>query len=218
MVTSASTESATVSAETSASGDVPVCQPGVVQVEVMIGNEYPAATVPGTGDTSHTRNAIVDGDDPVDRLPILSCDGMLDECGRQSVAEGEPVRNKKIDIGAKASEPPDGNRASGGSVGIVVGDHQKPFPFLDGLGDRMRCLTDMRHTVGRNQTVQGSIDLVDACDVTTGVHTRKNRMDAGVAQPFECLGANRSLVYPLVVRSGHEGEYGKLGPCCPMSS
>lgn len=39
LVTSASTESATVSAETSASGDVPVCQPGVVQVEVMIGNE-----------------------------------------------------------------------------------------------------------------------------------------------------------------------------------
>jgi hypothetical protein len=39
LVTSASTESATVSAETNASGDVPVCQPGVVQVEVMIGNE-----------------------------------------------------------------------------------------------------------------------------------------------------------------------------------
>jgi hypothetical protein len=39
MASSASSESATVSAETTTTGDVPVCQPGVVQVEVMIGNE-----------------------------------------------------------------------------------------------------------------------------------------------------------------------------------
>ncbi len=39
MTTATSTESATVSATTAPSGEVPVCQPGVVQVEVMIGNE-----------------------------------------------------------------------------------------------------------------------------------------------------------------------------------
>jgi hypothetical protein len=38
-VTPATSESATVSAEATAPGDAPVCQPGVVQVEVMIGNE-----------------------------------------------------------------------------------------------------------------------------------------------------------------------------------
>jgi hypothetical protein len=38
-VTPATTESATVSTEATAAGDAPVCQPGVVQVEVMIGNE-----------------------------------------------------------------------------------------------------------------------------------------------------------------------------------
>ena len=38
-VTPAMSESATVSAEAPVPGDAPVCQPGVVQVEVMIGNE-----------------------------------------------------------------------------------------------------------------------------------------------------------------------------------
>jgi len=38
-VTPAMSESATVSAEAPVAGDAPVCQPGVVQVEVMIGNE-----------------------------------------------------------------------------------------------------------------------------------------------------------------------------------
>lgn len=39
MTASTSSESATVSAETATAGEAPVCQPGVVQVEVMIGNE-----------------------------------------------------------------------------------------------------------------------------------------------------------------------------------
>ena len=39
LVSPASSSSATVSAEAAPSGDVPVCQPGVVVVEVMIGSE-----------------------------------------------------------------------------------------------------------------------------------------------------------------------------------
>jgi hypothetical protein len=39
MTTSASTESATVSTEAVPSDEVPVCQPGVVQIEAMIGDE-----------------------------------------------------------------------------------------------------------------------------------------------------------------------------------
>jgi hypothetical protein len=39
LVSPASSSSATVSAEAAPSGDVPVCQPGVVAVEVMIGSE-----------------------------------------------------------------------------------------------------------------------------------------------------------------------------------
>lgn len=39
MTTSASTESASVSASAAPEGEVPACQPGTVQVEAMIGNE-----------------------------------------------------------------------------------------------------------------------------------------------------------------------------------
>jgi hypothetical protein len=51
VVATTSSESATVSAEATAPDEAPVCQPGVVQVEVMIGNETETLNTFGSGDT-----------------------------------------------------------------------------------------------------------------------------------------------------------------------
>jgi len=50
-VAPAASESATVSAEATADGDAPACQPGVVQVEVMIGNDKETLNTFGAADT-----------------------------------------------------------------------------------------------------------------------------------------------------------------------
>jgi hypothetical protein len=47
----ASSESATVSTEATTAGEAPVCQPGVVQVEVMIGNETETLNTFGSDQT-----------------------------------------------------------------------------------------------------------------------------------------------------------------------
>ncbi len=128
-------------------------------------------------------NAVVHRDQQI-RLAGSAARRERHDFGRQAVAIFEAVRHQIVDARAKHAQAAHRDRAGGGAVAIVIGDHQHATLRQQRIREQHGRVFAAFEPGGRHELGEAGFDFIGLAYAARCVKTRQHRMQAVTGQDF----------------------------------
>jgi hypothetical protein len=159
------------------------CSRQFVTGEVVISDQHVDAERIGRCHAIDAGDAVIDRNQQF-RLARRTAGGQRDDLRRQAITVLEAVRHQILDLAAKHAQAAHRDRAGGGAVTIVVGDHYHAAFALNRVGEQRRSAFAALERGRRHEPRETGFDFIGHAHAARGVQAREHRVQAMAGEDF----------------------------------